>query len=133
MDRKRTGVGAGALAQAKRNFEQWRRSRGGRERIPERLWRMAVDVAAVDGVSATARRLRLNATKLKERMQAAADGQAREEGPRFVELPFVGAAPVPECILEAEEPTGTKLRIHLKGGATAQALSLGRMLWRDTA
>jgi len=133
MDRNQTAVGAGALAQAKRKFEQWRRTPGPRERIPERLWRMAVAAAAVAGVSATAAQLRLNATELRKRMRAAADGRVREEAARFVELPFVGAAPEPECILEAEEPTGTKLRIHLKGGATAQALSLGRMLWRDTA
>lgn len=132
MDTKRTAVHAGGLTQAKRSFEHWRRSRGRRERIPERLWRMAMEVAAVGGLSATARRLRLNATELKKRMQAAADDQGREEDPRFVELPFVGAAPLPECILEAEDPSGTKLRIHLKAEATAQALSLGRMLWRDT-
>jgi hypothetical protein len=133
METRRTGGRAGGLARAERSFEQWRRSRGRRERIPEELWRMAVDAAAVGGVTATARRLRVNATKLKERMQAAADGRAREEGFGFVELPFVGAASVPECILEAEDQSGTKLRIHLKGGATAQAMSLGRMLWRNTA
>jgi hypothetical protein len=41
----------------------------------------------------------------------------------------MGAAPVPECILEAEDQVGRKLRVHLKGSATAQAASLGRMLW----
>jgi hypothetical protein len=131
METKRTRGSAGELGRAKRSFEQWRRSRGRREPIPERLWRMAVEAAAVGGVYATARRLRLNPTRLKGRMQAAGQGQAWEEGPRFVELPFVGAPPLPECILEAEDQSGTKLRIHLKGGATAQAVSLGRMLWRE--
>jgi hypothetical protein len=38
---------------------------------------------------------------------------------------------LPECLLEAEAPGGTKLRIHLKATATLQAAALGRMLWRD--
>jgi hypothetical protein len=133
METKQTSGRGGVLALAERGFEQWRRSREGRERIPERLWRMAIDVAAVCGVSATARRLRLNTTILKQRVQVVADDQAREDGPGFVELPFLGATHVAECILEAEDAAGTKLRIHLKAGATAQAVSLGRMLWRDTA
>jgi len=41
-----------------------------------------------------------------------------------------GAA-LPECVLEAEAPCGTKLRIHLKAAATQQVATLGRMLWRE--
>jgi hypothetical protein len=47
----------------------------------------------------------------------------------FVELPWPVAVGAAECILEAEERSGRKLRIHLKGPATAQAVSLGRVLW----
>jgi hypothetical protein len=35
-----------------------------------------------------------------------------------------------ECTLEIEEPSGRRLRISLKGPATAQALELGRALWK---
>jgi hypothetical protein len=49
--------------------------------------------------------------------------------PGFVEFPWMSAAPVPECILEAEDGDGHKLRIHLKGEAISQVASLGRMLW----
>ena len=56
----------------------------------------------------------------------------------FVELPALpGAAGranastgAAECTLEFEEPSGRKLRISLRGPATAQALELGRVLWR---
>ena len=41
METKRTSGRGGVLALAKQHFEQWRRSRTGRERIPERLWRTA--------------------------------------------------------------------------------------------
>jgi hypothetical protein len=77
-------------------------------------------------VHATARELRLNSTRLKE--QSHAQGQALEETPGFVELPWPGVPAVSECILEAEDGDGSKLRIHLKGEAISQAVSLGRML-----
>ena len=127
MGTRRTSRRREDLAAAQRSFEHWRRSRRTRrERIPERLWRMAVAAAANRGVGATARQLRLNPRKLKERMPAA--GQAK---PQFVEWPWVEGTALPECVLEAEAPGGTKLRIHLKATATLQAAALGRMLWRD--
>jgi hypothetical protein len=90
---------------------------------------MAAKAASVHGVHATARRLRLNATKLKKWLPAAVPAPAFREGSAFVELPWRGAAEVSECILEAEDGAGRKLRIQLQGAATAQALALGRMLW----
>ena len=131
MGTKRTGGSVGRLAEAQRSFERWRRSRRtGRQRIPERLWRMAVEAAVTSGVGATARQLRLSARKLKERMPAA-EPAARQEQPQFVEWPWVEGTALPECVLEAEAPGGTKLRIYLKATATLQAAALGRMLWRD--
>jgi signal recognition particle subunit SEC65 len=128
MGTKATGTGAGELAEAKRGFDQWRRSRRRGREIPEPLWRMAVKAAASHGVWATARRLGLNATRLKQWAQRLAPVDA-EQNQRFVELPWLGAAPIPECVLEAEDQAGRKLRIHLKGPATAQAAALGRLLW----
>lgn len=131
MDTKATITTAGGLAEAKRQFDQWRRCRGGRGRIPEDLWRLAVGAAAVHGVDATARQLRLNPSTLQKRMPTGEPGQAIREATRFVELPWLGSTPAAECILEAEDRAGRKLRIHLTGAATTQAETLGRMLWRD--
>lgn len=91
---------------------------------------MAVKAAARHGVPATARRLGLNATRLKQWAQRLSPVED-EEDPRFVELPWLGAASIPECLLEAEEQSGRKLRIHLKGPAAAQAASLSRLLWTN--
>ena len=139
MGTKATGTGAGELAEAKRGFDQWRRSWPRGRQIPEPLWLLAVKAAARYGVPATARRLGLNATRLQkqvqrlapvqEQVQRLAPVQVAEDPSGFVELPWPGGAPLAECILEAEEQSGRKLRIHLKGPATAQAASLGRLLW----
>ena len=112
----------------KRRFEQWRRTRAGRGRIPETLWAMAVAAAKEHGSYKTARTLRLNYTALNKRV---AVGGSRgswpdKEAPRFVQLPMAPAGGSPECIVEVENGEGTKLRIHLKGGATADLASLSR-------
>ncbi len=130
MHAKTRHPSAGNLAQAREGFDRWRRSRKGR-RIPDCLWRMAAEAASIYGVPATARELRLNSTRLKEQLRTLTQDQASEETPNFVEFPWLGATRVPECILEAEDADGSKLRVHLKGGAISQAVSLGRMLWKE--
>ena len=130
MQRKSKHPSAGQLAQAKQGFDRWRRSRKRGRRIPERLWLLAAEAASIHGIHATARELRLNSTRLKEQFHALAQDQAFPQTPGFVELPWLGADPLPECILEAEDGDGSKLRIHLKNAAVSQAVSLGRMLWR---
>ena len=129
MGTKATGSSAGELAEVKRGFAQWRRSRQRGRGIPEPLWRMAVKVALRHGVQATARRLGLNATRLQKQVQRLAPTQAADDQSGFVELPWPGAASLAECILEAEDHSGRKLRIHLKGPATAEAAALSRVLW----
>lgn len=129
MYKKPKRVSVGPLARAKQGFDRWRRGRKRRGRISDRLWLMAAEAAAIHGVYATARELRLNPTRLKEQLQALAPSHTSHQTPNFVEIPWMGATPVPECILEVEDELGRKLRVHLKGAATAQAVSLAPMLW----
>ncbi len=129
MGTKATGGVAGEMAEVERGFDRWRRSRTRGRQIPEPLWRMAVKAAVRYGVPSTARRLGLNATRLQKQVRRLAPVQAAQERSAFVELAWPGVAPMAECILEAEDGSGRKLRIHLKGPATAQADSLGRVLW----
>lgn len=128
MHTKTKHAPAGQLARVKQEFDRWRGGRKWRGRIPDRLWRMAAEAASIHGVDATARQLRLNRTRLEEEVDALGRNQPSEETVGFVEFPWT-AAPVPECVLEAEDQAGRKLRVHLKGSATTQAESLGRMLW----
>ena len=129
MGAEPAGSRAGELAEVKRGFDHWRRSRQRGRQIPEPLWRMAVKAAISHGVQSTARRLGLNSTRLQKQVQRLAPAQAAEDASSFVELPWLEAAPIPECILEIEDHSGRKLCIHLKGRTTAQAASLGRLLW----
>ena len=99
MERKTKRTVAGGLAEAKRGFDQWRRNWRRRTRIPERLWQLAVEAASVHGVHPTARQLRLNPTKLQERLQSRSQHKASQDVPGFVELPWLNPTPVPECLV----------------------------------
>jgi hypothetical protein len=90
---------------------------------------MAVTAAARYGVASTARRLGLNATRLRNQVRRLTPTEVAADPAGFVELSWPVAVGTAECILEAEERSGRKLRIHLKGPATTQAVLLGRLLW----
>jgi hypothetical protein len=130
-----------------RRFVQWRSSHTGRLPIPEPLWAAAAALARERGIATTAKILRLEYGKLKEktlalgqgervkRSRAASSGRRRSQPrpPAFVEL---FAPPNPgsslECRVELEGRRG-KMRIEFKGIATAELVALGRALWDGEA
>jgi hypothetical protein len=133
MQRQQPACGEVSLDEARRRFDAWRRSHRWLGRIPKALWRMAAETAAVHGVEATARRLLIDPARLKEWLPVAGRAAGAADAPQFLELPPLLVGPPAECTLELEDPSGRKLRILLKGQATAQAVALGRMLWRGDA
>lgn len=133
----RRRVQVDCLAEARRRFEQWRKFRGSGGRIPHELWMAAAEAAAEHGAEAVAADLDVDLGRLRHWMQIVDGGEPHGAAAAFVELPplagFAGitdADSAAECTLELEEPSGRKLRISLRGPATAQALELGRVLWR---
>ena len=124
------GGGGEGLAAVERRFARWRKGRGGNGRIPHELWRAAAEAAVVCGVRETASRLGLDVARLRQWTRAVGEPKAVEAPPQFVELAPLALGTTAECTLETEDAAGRKLRICLKGPATAQALQLGEMLWR---
>lgn len=147
-----------AVKRLQRRLERWRRTRRGRDRIPEELWGLAVEAVSTYGLNKTARALGLDYYSLKKRVESAVDdprGPAPRRGPkvrpvakavavapRFVELaPLAGvvepALPtsrvVPECLLEFERAGGAKLRVQSRGVAVADLVALGRSFWSAEA
>lgn len=137
MRRRAQTPAADGLAEARRRFERWRKVRGSGGRIPHELWMAAVKAAAVHGAETVAADLGVELGRLRHWMRIVDGGEPEAAPAAFVELPplpsaaaIADADPAPECMLEFEEPSGRRLRISLKGPATAQALELGRVLWR---
>ncbi len=112
------------LARLERRFASWRKSRSIGERIPEPLWKAAVQFASAHGLNQTASVLRLDYYSLKKRVEASGTSSAT-----FVELPSPSLAVASECLIEMEDCRGARMRVHLKGQNVPDLLSLSRLFW----
>ena len=129
-----------------RRFKRWRSAHTGRLPIPEPLWAAAAELAREHGIFPTAKALRLEYGKLKQRVEAvgpaakgrvakvpaAAPRRARSAPPAFVELIAPRPGSFPAGVVELEGPRG-RMRIELKGIATAELVALSRALWDGEA
>ena len=111
----------------RKRLEAWRKSHRPRARIPDRLWNSAVRVAGHCGLNRTAKALRLDYYDLKKRLDAASLNQGKI--PSFVELSPIVSRQAPECIIECENRSGAKMRIHLKGMGSPD-LNILSTFWR---
>ena len=133
MRSARNGEVSPRLLRAASRFADWRRTHVPHSRIPKFLWTAAVKLAADFGISRTATRLRLNYYDIKKHVESKAPPSRRASvgqlSPAFVELP-ASALPTPgECLIELENPTGSKMRIHLKGPHGQDIVALSSTLW----
>ena len=113
------------LATARRRFEQWRRTREGRSRIPDTLWASAVKLCATYGIYRTAQTLRLNPDSLKKHV-AAADGNGSPHGDvpaTFVELLPSAPPGSADCNVELEDARGVKMRIQVTGSRSPDVVA----------
>jgi hypothetical protein len=128
----RTGFSTTDLRQLPRQLDSWRPSQPPRTRLPEARWAAAATLARTHGVSAVARLLGLDDSKLKRRVTQAPITSARTTpSPAFVELQLEdslrGAAR--SCRVELSDPAGGKMTGHLPGDAPA-VRALAQAFWR---
>ena len=115
------------LLELSQRLEQWRSDQPPRTRLPESIWTAAVEMAQRYGLHRTTKTLRLDYTKLKKRMPAAA--QATEPAPPgFLDLLAPVAVGPAECVVEWESARG-RMRVAMKG-VTPDWASLLRA-WRE--
>ena len=58
------------LSKCQKAFESWRNGRKGKEKIPDKLWQMAIALLDERPISHVAKELRLNATHLRQKQLA---------------------------------------------------------------
>src|SRR6516225_12042919 len=131
MNRKSTAPIPEAINQLQRRLEQFRSSRPARTKLPESLWQAAVELARQHGIYAVAHPLRLDYTRLKQRLDGIPGRPRRPANPAFVELIGSGAATLPECVIEFESSSGGKMRIQWKAAIPPDWGSLLRA-WQQT-
>ena len=69
MNRKSTAPIPEGITQLQRQLEQFRSTRPTRTKLPESVWHAAVQLARQHGVYAVAHPLRLDYTRLKQRLE----------------------------------------------------------------
>ena len=118
------------LEQVRRRFEEFRKGRPSRGRLPEGLWKEAVALAQRYGLNPTAQALGLDYSRLKKRLPATSSGrvtrQKKEDPPTFVELIGNRSGMLTECQVEVESGHGAKLRLEPRGIGAAELASLIR-------
>ena len=119
------------IAQLQRQLEQFRSSRPARTKLPESLWQAAVELARQHGIHAVAHPLRLDYTRLKQRLGGMPSQPRKQNKAAFVELIGNGTAVLPECVIEFESPGGGKMRIQWKAAVPPDWTGLLRA-WRET-
>ena len=116
-----------SLSRLGQRFAAWRKTRVLGERIPETLWNSAAKMAAEHGLNRTARVLKLDYYSLKKRLD---DASGSAESSTFVELPSSSLAIASECVIDLEDATGARMRVHLKGPNLPDVLALSRSFWK---
>src|SRR5439155_1390725 len=88
------------LLQLSQRFEEWRSAQPARSRLPESMWAAAAEMAQRHGLHCTTKALRLDYTRLKKRLPAAAlTGRTRSAPPDFLELLTSSASSVAVCVV----------------------------------
>jgi hypothetical protein len=118
-----------AILHLQQQLDQWRGVQKGRTKLPESFWQAAVDLAKQYGVFRTAQPLRLDYTRLKQRLSGAAQRQASSR-PAFVELVRPQPAEMEECVIEFESAQGGKMRVRWRSNTPPDWTNLLRA-WRD--
>ncbi len=123
------------LGLIRNQFEAWRKTRRRRCRIPEALWKAAVEQCKEHSICAVSAALRLNYDALRSRVAMSRDsdlvvGQGPDFG--FVKLDL-GAPIIPsECLVEMEAPNGAKMRMSFRGAPRDfDPVELSRAFWRQ--
>ena len=131
MNRRSTAPIPEAITQLQRQLEQFRSTRPARTKLPDPLWQAAVELARQYGIYAVSQPLRLDYTRLKQRLGAVPIQLRKANKPAFVELIGSGATALPECVIEFEAANGGKMRIQWKASVPPDWASLLRA-WRET-
>ncbi|MDR5726028.1 MAG: hypothetical protein RB191_01010 [Terriglobia bacterium] len=120
----------GPIEQLQRQLDEFRSTQPHRTKLPEPLWRSAVELARQHGLYSVAHPLRLDYTQLKKRLGGVVKAPRKASAPAFVELIAAHPATAAECVIEFESSIGSKMRIQWKGSTTPDWASLLRA-WRD--
>jgi hypothetical protein len=128
-----------ALKEVQQQFQLWRKTKTGRERIPASLWQAAAEVFYLGehSLHRISKTLHLNHTALKQHVELdqpssiKVEPDATPEAPSaFLSFELDPPSAVSECVIEMEDRTGAKMRICLRGKTDPSILGICQSFWR---
>jgi hypothetical protein len=128
-----------ALEEVQQQFQLWRKTKTGRERIPASLWQAAAEVFYIGGHSLhrISKTLHLNHTALKQHVELHQPSSIEvepdatpEAPPAFLSFNLDPPSAVSECVIEMEDRTGAKMRMCLRGKTDPSILGICQSFWR---
>lgn len=120
---------ADSIAQLQQQLGEFRAAHPVRTKLPESLWQSAVELARQHGVYTVAHPLRLDYTRLKERLGESSGRRRKTTKPAFVELIAPKPTKLHEFVIEIEASNGAKMRIQWRTAAPPDWTALLRA-WR---
>ena len=125
-------VPATSLATVKLQFNTWRKTRKLKSRIPDELWTAAVSLSSRYSIHHISKTLHVNHTALRDRVSACNTNKNQQPHSCFVELPAPQPLLTPECLVEMENRSGDKMRMHFSGGVDLDLWALSQSFWEKS-
>jgi len=132
MNKHSTVTAQTTLEDVRHLFEQWREVRKHRTPIPDSLWAEAVSLSADHSIHTISKTLRLNHTDLTRRVclfRAEALATPVTSPHSFLELTMKASVTGADYIIEMEDRSGSKMKVHIQGNASIDPLGLIRAFW----
>lgn len=112
-------------------FEEWRRNKKGRDRIPDALWKAAGSLSKQFSVHQISKFLHLNHTAVRDHLRAEKQGEViQEKEAAFFEFDVIQPAIAGDCVIEIEKRGGAKMRMSFKCSNSDMA-GLAKTLWGE--
>jgi hypothetical protein len=121
------------ISDVRETFDLWRAARQKKGPLPEELWSSAVALCARHSISEVSQALRLNYTDLQNRVNGR-NGSVKTKIPKvtFVDVnnpcQTESSGRGSECLLEIRDAEGFSVKMHCRGEACVDLVSLCRII-----
>lgn len=122
-----------SIADVRKTFSLWRSARQKKGRLPEELWSSAVALCSRHSISEVSQALRLNYSDLQRRVNGRNGGSGKTRIPEITFVDVIGSCKaetsgsISECLLEVRDPDGFSMKMHCRGEAGVDLVSLCRI------
>jgi len=127
MSKSKHSVLSPDIAEVKKQFSHWRKTRISHKPIPEDLWQSAINLSKIYSVNNISKELCLNPAALKKRVD---DSQIISSSFIEIDIPSrPSQISVSECVVEMVDVNGSQMKMYFKGEAGIDLLELGKTFW----